>query len=244
MTYLSSIHAPRLFARLRQETRWALLLAATLSGATGCSDSSGGTGTNPDYSLSVAPASLTVMPGGGTTSTTVTIDRTDFTGEVTLSLSGVPAGVSGIFDPVTTTGTTSTLALAAAASSTSGDYNVIVRGTSSAGDRARPVSVTVGQQLPSFSLSVDPTDLRIGRGTSNGTGVIVTRVDFTGPVTLGLVGAPAGVTWLFSPAAPTGTGSTLTIFVGAAATPGISDMAVTGIGTVGSSSAALTLTVF
>lgn len=225
-----------------QKMRWLLSLAAAIAVAAGCSDS-GGSGLNPDYSLSVAPASLTVVPGGGGSSTTVTIDRTDFTGEVTLSLSGVPAGVSGVFDPVATTGTTSTLTLSSGIGPTPGDYNMIVRGTATVGDRSRQFALTIEPPPPSFSLSLAPTALSIARGASNGTGVIVTRVDFTGAVTLTLVGAPAGVTWTFDPVAPTGINSTLTVTVGAAVPLGTYDLEVTGTGAPGNSSATLTLTV-
>jgi len=225
-----------------QKMRWLLSLAAAVAVAAGCSDS-GGSGPNPDYSLAVSPASVTVVPGGGGSSTTVTIDRTDFTGEVTLSLGGAPAGVSGVFDPVATTGTTSTLTLSSGIGPTPGNYNIIVRGTASVGDHSRQIALTIDPPPPSFSLSLAGAALSIARGASNGTGVTLTRVDFSGPVTLSLSNAPAGVTWTFNPVAPTGNGSTLTVSVGLGATPGVYDLEVSGVGTPGSSSATLTLTV-
>ncbi len=220
--------------------RW-LALAAGLVLVAGCSDS-GGTGTTPDYSLSVAPSSLTIVPGDAAT-TTVTIDRTDFTGDVTLSTSGTPTGVTGSFAPVTTTGTTSTLTLSVGGGTTPGDYNMVVRGTGSAGDRARQLAITIAPPPPSFVLSVAPAAITIAQGTSATTGVILTRTDFTGAVTLSMLGAPAGVTEIFDPAAPTGNGSLLTVTVGGAVPPGIYDITVSGTGSVGDDAALLTLTV-
>src|SRR6185437_903580 len=73
--------------------------------------------------------------------------------------------------------------------------------------------------------------------------VTITRTNFTGAVTLSLGSAPAGVTGSFSPAAPTGTNSTLTLSVGAAVTPGVYDVTVDGTGAPGNRATPLTLTV-
>src|SRR2546430_5531305 len=63
---------------------------------------------------------------------------------------------------------------------------------------------------PDYTLSLAPTALTIGQGATGNTTVTITRTNFTGAVTLSLGSAPAGVTGSFSPAAPTGTSSTLT----------------------------------
>ena len=220
--------------------RWLTLLAGFALLA-GCSDS-GGTGTTPDYTITLAPSTLSVVPGAQDVST-VTINRTDFAGDVTLSLSGAPIGVTASFDPVITAGTTSTLTLTVGGTTAPGNYNMAVRGAASIGDRSRQLALTVADPPPSFSLSLAPSELTIAQGNSNGSGVIITRTDFTGAVTLGLTGAPAGVTWTFDPVAPTGVGSTLTITVGAATPPGVYDITVSGTGSVGNDSAVLILTV-
>jgi hypothetical protein len=69
-----------------------LVLVAGLAVTGGC-DSGGGTGVVADYALSLTPAALTIDQGANG-NTTVTITRTDFTGAVTLSLGGAPAGVT------------------------------------------------------------------------------------------------------------------------------------------------------
>src|SRR5213078_4130518 len=94
-----------------------------------------------------------------------------------------------------------------------------------------------------YALAVAPAALTIGQGATGSTTVTVTRTNFTGAVTLTVGGAPTGVTGSFSPAAPTGTSSTLTLSVGAAVAPGVYNLTVDGAGSPGTRSTPLTLTV-
>src|SRR5207237_915458 len=60
----------------------------------------------PDFSLSITPSSVTVPRAGGTASYTVTITPTaGFNSSVTLSVSGLPAGATGSFNPNPATST-------------------------------------------------------------------------------------------------------------------------------------------
>src|SRR3989442_12992511 len=59
----------------------------------------------PDFSLSASPASQTVVQGNGTTYTVTETPVNGFSGSVTLSVSGLPAGASGSFSPNPTTST-------------------------------------------------------------------------------------------------------------------------------------------
>ena len=97
--------------------------------------------------------------------------------------------------------------------------------------------------IVALGLSRSPSALTIATGGSGTTTVILTRTNFTGAVTLSLGAAPAGITGSFSPAAPTGSSSTLTLNVGSAVTPGVYHLTVNGTGTAGNRSTPLTLTV-
>src|SRR5207249_2978291 len=105
-----------------------------------------------------------------------------------------------------------------------------------------PLTLTVSA-APDYTLSLSPTALTIGQGATGITTVTIARTNFTGAVTLSLGNAPAGVTGSFNPAAPTGTSSTLTVSVGAAAVPGVYNLTVDGTATTGNHSTPLTLTV-
>ncbi len=195
----------------------------------------------PDYTLSLAPTALAIAQGA-TGNTTVTITRTNFTGAVTLSLGGAPAGVTGSFDPAVPTGTSSTLTLSVGAAVAPGVYNLTVDGAGSAGNRSTPLTLTVNA-APDYTLSLTPAALTIVQGATGTSAVTITRTNFTGAVTLSLGNAPTGVTGSFDPAAPTGTTSTLTVSVGAAVAPGVYDVTVNGTGTAGNRATPFTLTV-
>ena len=94
-----------------------------------------------------------------------------------------------------------------------------------------------------YTLSVTPATLTIVRGLSGSTTVAISRTNFTDAVTLSLADAPVGTIRPFSPGAPTGNSSTLTISVGATVAPGVYNLVVNGSASAGNRSTALTLTV-
>ena len=94
------------------------------------------------FTLQASPSSLTVARGASGTST-IAIVRTSFPGSVTLSATGLPAGVSASFAPASTTGNSSVLTLAASASATLGAATVTVTGTSGALTRTTTIALTV-----------------------------------------------------------------------------------------------------
>src|SRR2546422_831801 len=196
----------------------------------------------PDYSLSLAPAALTIAQAANGTAT-VTITRTNFTGAVTLSLGGAPARVTGVFTPAAPPGTTSPLFVSVAAPVAPAVFNSTAHVPGTPGNRSTPLTLTVSA-APDYTLSLSPTAaLAIERGATGTTTVTITRTNFTGAVTLNLGSAPAGVTGSFDPATPTGTSSTLTVSVGAAVAPGVYNLTVDGTGTPGNRSPPPTLTV-
>src|SRR5207247_1049347 len=194
-----------------------------------------------DYTLSLAPAALTIVQGA-TGNTTVTITRTNFSSAVTLSLGGAPTGVSGAFDPAARTEARPARTVSGAAAAAPGVYNLTVDGTGTPGNRSTPLTLTVSA-APDYGLSLAPTALTIAQGATGTTTVTITRTNFTGAVTLSLGSAPTGVTGAFDPAAPTGTSSTLTVSVGAAVAPGVYNLTVAGSASPGNRSTPLSLTV-
>src|SRR5947199_272171 len=225
---------------LKHWMRSGLVLVAGVAVAVGCGTKES-TGPAADYTLSLAPAALTIVQGS-TGNTTVTITRTNFTDAVTLTLGGAPTGVTGSFNPAAPTGTSATLTVSVGATVVPGVYNLTVNGSGSPGNRSTPLTLTVSA-APDYSLSLAPAALTIAQGATGTTTVTITRTNFTGAVTLSLGGAPTGLTGSFDPAAPTGTSSTLTVSVGAAVLPGTYNLTVAGIGTPGNRSTPLTLTV-
>jgi hypothetical protein len=95
----------------------------------------------PTFALTAAPATLTIAPGRND-STTVNIDRTNFTGDVALALVTPPAGITGTFNPTPATTNTSKLVVSVAANVAAGNYPLTIQGTAT-GPGARTATLTV-----------------------------------------------------------------------------------------------------
>ncbi len=113
-------------------------------------------GTTPSFSLSANPNTLTVAQGNIGTSTITVTDSDGFNGEVTLSASGLPNGVTAQFVPNPTT-TTSTLTLTVASGAALGTSTVTISGVSGSLTNQTTISLTVTASGPIVSLS--PTSL-------------------------------------------------------------------------------------
>ncbi|MEZ4589281.1 MAG: hypothetical protein R2909_23140 [Gemmatimonadales bacterium] len=199
----------------------------------------------PAITVAVNPTSLSLAQGASG-SAAVTLTRTNFTGAANLTLEGAPTGVTGTFNPAAPTGTTSTLDLQVAATTTPGSYSLTIRAT---GTGVTAVTATLQLTVTtvaaaSFTLSAGTGASSVAQGGSGQRAIALTRTNFTGAVDLSLEGAPAGVGGSFNPAAPTGNTSTLTITVEASVAPGDYTLTVRGEATgLADQTATFTLTV-
>ncbi len=96
----------------------------------------------PNFTLSASPNSLSLTQGSNVTSTITVTPQNGFNSSVSLTASGLPAGVTASFNPSSTTGT-STLTLSASSSAKTGKFSVRVRGTSPGLSHTIPISLTV-----------------------------------------------------------------------------------------------------
>jgi len=108
-------------------------LCATLV-ACASGDTDGPNGSSGNVTMSINPLPLSLFQGG-TSKATVNITRTDYTGALTLSDSGLPSGVTLTFNPTVLSGSTlsSTATLTAPADATPGQYPVVVKATGADG---------------------------------------------------------------------------------------------------------------
>jgi len=149
--------------------------------------------------LSRSPAALSIAQGGSAP-TTVLLTRTNFTGAVTLSLTGAPSGVSGSFSPTAPTGTSSTLTVSVGPAVAAGTYNLTINGTSSAGPRSTGLTLTVGTSS-SGNVTVDFSGCPAGQraawlAAQDGLGTW-TRITGTGDVYNFTIGSTrGGVAWV------------------------------------------------
>jgi hypothetical protein len=200
----------------------------------------------PDFSLSASPSSVSVVQGSNGTSTITVNPLNGFTGTVSLSASGLPAGVTATFNPASTTGN-STLTFTATTTATLGTVAVTITGTSGTLTHTTTINLTVTSNAPppNFTISVSPTSLSVARGSSGSYTVTITGQNgFAGTVSLSVSGLPSRVTGTFNPTTITGSGSsTLTVTVNRRATTGTRTLTITGTSGSLSHSATASLTI-
>jgi hypothetical protein len=182
-----------------------------------------------DYSVAASPGTLSVARGASG-STSIAISRTNFTGAVTMSASGLPTGVTVAFNPsAATTGNAVTATFTASSTATLGAATVTLTATSGSLSRSTTVSLTVtGIVTSDFTVAPSPGSLSVARGASGASTIAINRTNFTGAVTMSASGLPTGVTVAFNPsAATTGNSVTATFTASSTATLGAATVTLT-----------------
>jgi uncharacterized membrane protein len=154
----------------------------------------------PDFTLSAAPASRSVVAGAGATYTVSVASLNGFADNVALSLTGLPSGVgTASFSPQVLAGAgSSQLTVTTSTTAPGGTYPLTITGT--AGGVTHAVVVTLVLTARDFALSVRPSSVTISRGQSAKYTVDVSVVGGSvGKVSLAVAGLPAGTTAVLSP---------------------------------------------
>jgi uncharacterized membrane protein len=182
----------------------------------------------PSVALSVAPTALSVVPGGSVTST-VTLVRVNFAGDIALAATGLPAGVTATFAPTALTGSIATLVLtltapvgAALGTST---VTLVASGTG-----VTSATATLGLTIsaaPAIALTAAPTIVSFAAGGTATSVITLARTNVTTDVALAASNLPTGVTAAFAPATLTGTTLTSTLTLSAAASAPLVTQTVT-----------------
>jgi hypothetical protein len=181
----------------------------------------------PTYALAANPAALSVGQGGSGI-TAIQINRTNFTGAVSLALQNPPAGITGSFDPTPASFEQSELTINVAGTVATGNVTLTVVGTATGQpDKTTTVTLTVTPP-PDYTLSVEPTTVPINAGASGQVTVNIARTNFAGAVTLALDAPPAGITATFNPESPTTNSSVATISVASTVAAGDYDITIKG----------------
>jgi uncharacterized membrane protein len=197
------------------------------------------------YTMTPNPTTVTIAPGAAGT-VNIALARTNFTGNIALSVENPPAGITGTLNPAATTGNTSTLTINVGAAVTPGNYTLNLKGTATGlTDRTAQVQVTVPAPAAAVTIAATPTALNVQQGQSGNVNIAINRTNFTGAVTLAATGLPTGVTATFNPNGTTTNQSTLTLAVAGNATAQTANITVTASGTgitTAPTSVALTVT--
>jgi len=198
-----------------------------------------------DFSLTSTPETVALTAGGAGKQISVNaVPANGFTGEVAVTIGGLPAGVTA--NPATLTltpGTAQSVTLTAASTAVAGNATLTLTGTSgvsgTSGSLSHSVTVaaTVSATAPAadFSLTLSPASLTISAGaTGTKTNVLATAINsFSGTVAVSISGLPAGVT--ASPATLTLTpGKAQSVTLTAVSTAAAGNVTLTFIATSGS----------
>ena len=102
------------------------------------------TQTTSSYTLALSPSTVSIAQNGNA-AIQVNIGRTNYTGAVSLALSGAPTGVTGVFSPQPAPGNSSTLTITVGATATPGNYTMTVSGIAAAQSSSTGVASIVNQ---------------------------------------------------------------------------------------------------
>ena len=203
-----------------------------------------------DFSIRADPASQTVAPGGSTTYTVSTQSTTGTAQTMTLSVSGLPAGATGTFNPPSIlAGNTSTLAVTTATATPGGSYTLTITGAYKSPPTSHSTMVTLVVTAPpvadDFSIAATPSAQTVAQGAST-TYTVSTAVTAGSAqsVSLSVGGVPSGATGTFDPPAVTAGGSSqLSIATTASAAIGTFTLTITGTGATATHATAVSLTI-
>ncbi len=154
--------------------------------------------------------------GAGTSYTITATALNGYSGDVDLSVTGLPRGAAGTFTPSpvtpTTGGATSTLDITTDGSTPTGTYTLDITGSD--GTLSHTVQVTLVVQPVDFTIAASPASRTVTQG--GGTTYTVTLTSLGGygnSVGLSVLGAPAGATFSPTSVTPTTGGATSTLSI-------------------------------
>ncbi len=185
----------------------------------------------PTIALTVVPASLSITQGT-TAAYTAVLARTNYTGVVSVAVSGAPAEITF---SVTNTADAYTIKTSVAANAEPGSYTLTMTasGTGVVSATATVTLVVVASSTaPAIDIAATPSAISAAPGASVSTTIAVTRTNFAGTVVVAVQsGLPTGVTATSTPNGPTLVNSVQVTFnVGAAVTPGSYPIVLQGSG--------------
>ena len=151
-----------------------------------------------EFSIQISPPNQTVGIGDKTIYTVTVSLVSGSASSVSLSLGGLPGGLTHTFLPQTGTPTfTSTMTVDAATASSEGTYNVAV--TASSGKVYRTATATLVVRKEDFNLTASPDILAVKKGQRATFNVDVRSIGiFDQTVTLTVTGLPSGASSTFT----------------------------------------------
>lgn len=165
-------------------------------------------------------ASSAALVAGSTSNVGVTVTRpVGYSGPISLTSEGVPAGVKATLSPTTLQPAvnTSTLTLSADVGAPSGTGAVTVRATGTDIDaQTASIQITVGTDaIGGFTILASPNAITVSKGGSASSFITISRSGgYTGAVSLDVSGFPPSIFASVSPGTTSADAATLSINIG------------------------------
>ncbi len=193
----------------------------------------------PNFTLAATPTAVTITQGTSGTSVIAIIPQGGFNGNVNLSASNLPSGVTAEFSPNPAASSYSTLTLTASATAAPGTVTLTITGKSGSLTNTTTLNLTVTKPNY-FTLSAAPGSVAITQSVGSGTSTvsIVPVNGFSGNVTFTATGLPKGVTAFFN-GNPATSSSVVAFTASSTAKTGTATVTITG--TSGSLTATTTI---
>jgi hypothetical protein len=186
----------------------------------------------PNYFLTATPTSQSVRPGSPASYNIAVNAQNGFTGNVSLSVTGLPPGAQASFSPVSVAGVSgsSTLTITTLSTTPLGTYTLVVAGISGSLSRSVTISLTVSLTTGNFTLNVLPNSQTVNAGDSAFYTIVASPQNgFTGSITLDASGPGGDIFVDFGPSTISANGSAnLTVSTSSTTAPGTYTIFVTG----------------
>jgi uncharacterized membrane protein len=196
------------------------------------------------FTLNASPSSQIVAQNSSTTFLVTVVPANNYTGTISFSVTGLPAGASASFSPATiTTSGTTTLTITTAATTALGTYPLSIIGSDGTAGHSAQVTLTVAN--PDFTVSASPASQTVLQGSSTSYSITQAALNhYSNTVSYSVSGLPAGATATFTPASITTSGtSTLSIATTATTATGTYPLTITGTDGTITHTASVSLTI-
>ena len=222
------------------------ILVLALAGCGGGGGNGGGTNA-PGFTVSLSSPMIVLTQGGSAQNVQVSVaGQNGFLGSVSITVNGLPNGVSAAPDALSlAAGSSASISFTATKAAAEGTTSFQVRSVSGATEVSTALSVTV-KAVPGFALSINPGILNLAPGGSSQTFDVtsVPQGGFTGTIALTPAGLPPGVT--VTPASTSvvvGDSAMFSVTAASTAPPGQASVSVQGVSGSLAVNTALSITV-
>jgi len=165
---------------------------------------------------------------GSTGTANIVVNRSGYSGPITLTAEGLPTGMSASFQGAPSASGVATVTFTTGPATTPGVYAVTIRASGTVVPDAT-TQITVNVLSTVFSLTLNPPSVSLLQGTSATAVLTVARTAIDRAVALSVENAPAGLTITPSPVSTSGTSSTISIAASSTLAVGQYDVTIRGI---------------